>query len=74
MCGRPYSASYAAFGQEQIRHYMHNKSAHLGYLVVFDGRAKDCGKSLIDQATVDDDTIREIFVDLRTGVGNPNKG
>ena len=47
MCGGGYSGAYAAAGEEQITHYMENKGAKLGYLVVFDGRARLFGKRVL---------------------------
>lgn len=44
MCGGSYSSAYAAAGEHQITHYMENKGTKLGYLVVFDGRARMFGK------------------------------
>ena len=41
MCGHRYSAKYALSGIEQIFHYMENKNAFEGYLVIFDSRTKD---------------------------------
>ena len=44
MCGHNYSEAYAREGLEQIVHYMDNKKAETGYLVVFDSRVKDFSK------------------------------
>jgi tetratricopeptide (TPR) repeat protein len=71
MCGSPgYSAAYAASGEEQIMHYMDNKKSHLGYLVVFDGRATTFGQALLSHP-LGQNTVIEKFVDVRHQVSRP---
>jgi tetratricopeptide (TPR) repeat protein len=67
MCGAPYSSTYAASGEGQIKHYMENRRTHLGYLVVFDGRAKQFGKALL-QAAAGPYVVVEKIVDVRNRV------
>jgi len=67
MCGAPYSSTYAASGEGQIKHYMENRRTHLGYLIVFDGRTKQFGKA-IPQAAVDSYTVLQKIVDVRNHV------
>ena len=40
MCGHGYSSNYALEGIEQLEHYMENKNARFGYLVIFDSRVR----------------------------------
>jgi hypothetical protein len=47
MCGGSYSSAYAGAGEHQITHYMENKGTKLGYLVVFDGRMRMFGRSVL---------------------------
>lgn len=65
MCGFGYSSSYAAAGEEQIRHYMQNRNVHLGYLIVHDGRLNNYGESVLEPAATPRETVRELFVDIR---------
>ena len=66
--GRPYSTTYAFSGKEQIVHYMEQKKCHLGYLLIFDGRARDFGKGLNPVEIVRSSTVMVTFVDLRRSV------
>ena len=68
MCGAGYSSTYAQSGEDQIRHYMENENAHLGYLVVFDARSSDFGKPLIDARDTGADTVVEMRIDVRPEV------
>lgn len=68
MCGKGYSSTYAASGEEQIIHYLDNRNTSRGYLVVFDARANDFGKALLKTAVTGKFTIGERFVDLRPEV------
>jgi tetratricopeptide (TPR) repeat protein len=77
MCGKGYSSTYAASGEEQIVHYLENRDTSRGYLVVFDARADDFGKALLKTPVHGKFTIREHFVDLRPRVkqkSSPPKG
>ncbi len=68
MCGGAYSSNYAGQGGVQLAHYMANLGIGLGYLIVFDGRSRDFGKSVLAEAGVSNGaklTIEELFVDLR---------
>ena len=68
MCGFGYSSAYAASGEEQIRHYMQNRSSHIGYLVVFDSRLDIFGTPLVNGDNESSDTICEFIVDVRPRV------
>ena len=70
MCGFGYSSTYAAAGEDQIRHYMENRDVHLGYLVVHDARLVDYGASLIEAIATGQDTVAETFVDVRPRVSS----
>ncbi|MFL9899665.1 hypothetical protein PQR71_16160, partial [Paraburkholderia fungorum] len=65
MCGFGYSSTYAASGEDQIHHYMENRSCHLGYLVVHDSRLDNFGSRLIESSNNSANTISEVFVDVR---------
>jgi len=67
ICGSPYSSTYAAAGEEQITHYMENKDTRLGYLVVFDGRARDFGKRVLPRRRSGYE-VKERSVDVRPEV------
>lgn len=73
MCGFSYSSSYAAAGEGQIRHYMENRSARLGYLVVHDARLDKYGSSLIAGSDSGANSIFEVFVDVRPRVSERKK-
>jgi hypothetical protein len=68
MCGFGYSSTYAAEGNDQIRHYMENRNVHLGYLVVLDARLNDYAQPLRAAGADGADTVEEIFVDVRPRV------
>lgn len=72
MCGAPYSSTYAASGEGQIKHYMENRKTHIGYLVVFDGRAKQFGEAILRSAA-GPYTVIEKIVDVRNSV-QQNRG
>ncbi len=63
MCGFRYSSSYAAAGEEQIHHYMDNRKTNLGYLVVFDARIDDFGRTLLSNVP-SPHTVIEKLVDV----------
>jgi len=65
MCGNGYSSTYALSGASQIIHYQINKSTNLGYLVVFDARARDYGKHFKKLQMVDQHTIYTTAIDMR---------
>jgi tetratricopeptide (TPR) repeat protein len=67
MCGGSYSSTYAAAGEEQITHYMENKNTRLGYLVVFDGRARNFGKRVLPSRR-NGYTVLVRYVDVRPEV------
>ena len=73
MCGFGYSSTYAASGEGQIRHYMENRSCHLGYLVAYDARLEYNGSNLIQGNGKDPETVFEIFVDVRPRVSSRKK-
>lgn len=68
MCGKTYSSTYAASGEEQIVHYLANRDTSRGYLVVFDARMDDFGKALLDTPVCGKFTIGERFIDVRPRV------
>jgi hypothetical protein len=68
MCGGSYASSYAADGEYQLRHYLEQRGVNVGYLMVFDGRLEDFGRTVLDTArgpASSVQTIREVFVDVR---------
>ena len=69
MCGGGYSSNYAASGETQLIHYMENRDSKLGYLVVFDARARDFGKVFLSGGN--SLTIITKTVDVRPEVGTP---
>lgn len=68
MCGSGYSSTYAAEGEDQIQHYMSNRSSSIGYLLVLDARVKNNGGGLISNLSRASNTIYEIFIDMRPRV------
>jgi tetratricopeptide (TPR) repeat protein len=74
MCGKPYSATYAKAGIEQLAHYMDNKKTHIGYLVVFDSRRRDYGKGIEAEIMAGGNTIMTEFVDIRPDVIGERSG
>jgi tetratricopeptide (TPR) repeat protein len=68
MCGKTYSSTYAASGEEQIVHYLENRETSRGYLVVFDARMDDFGKALLGAPVCGKFTIGERFIDVRPRV------
>lgn len=67
MCGGSYSSAYAAAGEHQITHYMENKETNLGYLVIFDGRTRMFGTSVLSLPSRAR-TVIEQFIDVRPEV------
>lgn len=65
MCGNGYSSSYAFEGTEQIAHYMTNRGTAVGFLVIFDSRARDYGKGLAAVEKHNNQTVYVNFVDVR---------
>ncbi|KAB8051646.1 hypothetical protein GCN78_11530 [Janthinobacterium rivuli] len=65
MCGFGYSSTYAASGEEQILHYMKNRSCHLGYLVVHDSRLDQFSSALLVPERDSKNSVWEIFIDVR---------
>jgi len=68
MCGKGYSSTYAAHGEEQIVHYLENRDTSRGYLVIFDARMNDFGTALLDPPVSGKFTIGVRFVDVRPQV------
>jgi tetratricopeptide (TPR) repeat protein len=68
MAGFRYSSPYAAFGEDQIIHYMENRRTHLGYLIVFDARLDKYREKLLSVAA-GQHTVIEVFVDVRPRFG-----
>ncbi|MBD8548262.1 hypothetical protein [Sphingomonas sp. CFBP 8760] len=68
MCGRPYSSSYAAAGEQQLTHYMRMRGVETGFLVVHDGRTNMAGTPVLDgEAPTGRSTIKEIAVIVTPG-------
>jgi len=65
MCGKPYSKNYALGGTDQLTHYMENKNAKEGFLIVFDSRKRDYGTGFQDIEQINDMKITTIISDLR---------
>lgn len=65
MCGNGYSSTYALSGESQIIHYQLNRATNIGYLVVFDSRARDYGKHFKNLQVIDNHTIYTTSVDMR---------
>lgn len=68
MCGTGYSSTYAISGESQIIHYAKNKNTHIGFLVVFDSRIRDYGKSFKDIQTIDNILIHTVAIDIRSEI------
>lgn len=69
MCGNGYSEARAKDGREQIKHYLENKNAKLGYLIVFDSRSRNFSKGLqSDTENIDGLSVTTIVVDVRPDV------
>lgn len=62
MCGHGYSLNYAQKGTSQVQHYMANKEAKEGYLVILDSRLRDYGKLTIAEL---DENIKAVTIDVR---------
>lgn len=66
MCGNRYSSMYARKGFQQLSHYVKNKNAEVGCLLVFDSRLRDFGKRFIKGwQEVDNQNIYVLVVDVR---------
>ena len=65
MCGLSYSLNYAREGIDQIHHYIENRNARAGYLLVFDGRKRDFGKDIPSDVTIHGSRIISKIVDVR---------
>ena len=65
MCGRSYTKGYAQEGIEQLMHYMANKRTNIGFLVVFDARAKDFAQGFVETQIIDGMNVVTIIADLR---------
>lgn len=65
MCGHGYSLTWARRGIRQTTHYMKNKDAEAGYLIVFDSRTRDFSKGIQPIETFEDTSVETIFIDLR---------
>jgi len=66
MCGNGYSSGYAQGGLEQLLHYMQNKGANTGFLMVFDSRLGDFAKGFQKgEQIIDRKSIFTIIVDVR---------
>jgi hypothetical protein len=68
MCGNGYSLNYAQSGLVQVHHYMENKNAKTGYLIVFDSRTRDFGKDIPNDETEEGKRIIAKVIDVRPNV------
>lgn len=74
MCGGgSYSTNYALEGFEQLNHYMKQKSVHVGYLVIFDGRTRDYSKDIPESIYRDGMNFNSIVIDVRPKTKNLDK-
>ena len=64
MCGFGYSSGYASAGEDQILHYMENRTSSLGYLIVFDARLNNLGQKLLQGLGGNRFTVIEIIIDV----------
>ncbi len=64
MCGFGYSSGYASAGEDQILHYMENRTSSLGYLIVFDARLNNLGQKLLQRLAGDRFTVIETIIDV----------
>ncbi len=46
LCGHGYSEAYSLEGIQQLDHYLKSKNIHVGYLLVFDSRARGFGEGI----------------------------
>lgn len=75
MCGNHYSKAYATGGIEQLNHYLENKNAQSGYLVVFDSRSRDFSKGLQSNTEIIAGlSVTTIVVDVRPYVKKKEVG
>jgi len=65
MCGHNYSMTYAQEGDEQLLHYMENRGAKMGYLLIFDSRVRDFGRGFQDFETINGMPFVNIVVDVK---------
>lgn len=63
--GGSYASAYAWEGLNQLVHYMDNRRSAVGYLVVFDARQREWGKSPDPDRGDAERTIELVFVDVR---------
>jgi hypothetical protein len=68
MCGNGYSLNYAQEGFTQIRHYMDNKEAKIGYLIIFDSRTRDFSKDIPENEITETSHIIAKAIDVRPSV------
>lgn len=68
LCGNGYSSTYAKSGEEQLEHYLENTNTKVGFLIVFDSRARDYGKYLEPSQVLNGCQIITTTIDLRTEV------
>jgi hypothetical protein len=68
MCGNGYSLNYAQEGYTQIHHYMENKNAKIGYLIIFDARTRDFGKDVPKNEITEKLRIIVRTIDVRPSV------
>jgi len=69
MCGHRYSYKYADSGKEQVLHYMENRDATAGFLIVFDSRTRDFAKGFqVGKQVIEGKSVFVIVVDVRPQV------
>jgi hypothetical protein len=65
MCGHRYSLAWAKSGIKQTAHYMRNRRAQEGYLIVFDSRLRDYAEGFQAEEIYEDSLVNTIIIDLR---------
>ena len=65
LCGAGYSWGYAQGGLSQLQHYMVARKAKTGYLLIFDARTRDYGKTFSIEDTIDSKNISVKIIDIR---------
>lgn len=71
MCGCGYSSAYTRHAVSQTAEYMEKVKAHIGFVLVMDGRSKDQGTGLEDSFRENGKEIRVILVNVSPK--NPSK-
>jgi hypothetical protein len=64
ICGA-HTEAYAREGIEQLAHYMENRGAKTGYLIVFDSRVSEFSRGFQDTEIVSGMSLLTIIADVR---------